>query len=121
MNRGEVWWVELGERRRVVLLSDDGRAVQVVEPSGVDIDGLGIEVPVLDGVVRVGFPRPGFTLCTWETTVTVDDLLERAGTVPQAKLDEIEDALRAEPPAPSPDAVTRLGEIRDALRRAAAG
>lgn len=117
MNRGEVWWVWFGERRRVVLLSDDGRAVQVVEPSGVDIDGLGVEVPVLDGVVRVGFPQPGFTLCTWETTVTVDDLLSPAGRASEAELDEIEEALRAEPPASSPDAVARLAAIRDALRR----
>ncbi|MDH6492276.1 RHS repeat-associated protein [Streptomyces sp. SAI-127] len=35
-----------------------------------------------------------FTPCTWLTTVSQDDLIERAGVLSSAKLSEIEDALR---------------------------
>jgi mRNA interferase MazF len=105
VQRGEVWWVEFDERRLVVLLSGDDasgiRAMQVVAPAGVDISGLGVEVAVgaveglpFEGVLRLAFPRPGFTPCTWLTTVAQDDLLERAGALSPAKLSEIEDALR---------------------------
>ncbi|WP_408994348.1 type II toxin-antitoxin system PemK/MazF family toxin [Streptomyces sp. 1268] len=105
MQRGEVWWVEFEERRPVVLLSgDDGsgiRVMQVVAPAGVDLTGLGVEVAVgvveglpCEGVLRVALPRPGLTPCTWLTTVSRHDLIERAGTLSSAKLSEIEDALR---------------------------
>ncbi|MFD9326226.1 type II toxin-antitoxin system PemK/MazF family toxin [Streptomyces sp. NPDC060065] len=129
MQRGEVWWVEFDERRLVVLLSGDDasgiRAMQVVAPAGVDISGLGVEVQVgaaeglpLEGVLRFAFPRPGFTPCTWLTTMSGDDLIERAGVLPSAKLTEIEDALRLCEHAKerTPATTARLSEIRDALR-----
>lgn len=105
MRRGEVWWADFGERRPVVLLSEGAnaefRAMQIVEPVTVDITGFGLEVTVgaaeglpLEGVVRVAFPRPGITPCTWLATVTERDVTERAGVLSPAKLDEIEDALR---------------------------
>ncbi|NGN93052.1 type II toxin-antitoxin system PemK/MazF family toxin [Nocardioides sp. KC13] len=103
MQRGEVWWVEFDERRPVVLLSgDDGSGIevmQVVAPAGVDLAGLGVEVAVgeglpCEGVLRVALPRPGFTPCTWLTTLSRDDLIERAGTLSAAKLGEIDEALR---------------------------
>lgn len=105
MQRGEVWWVQFDERRPVVLLSEDDtsgiRAMQVVAPAGVDITGLAIEVTVgtdeglpLEGVLRLALPRPGFTPCTWLTTVSRDDLIERAAVLSSAKLSEIDDALR---------------------------
>ncbi|MEV5514399.1 type II toxin-antitoxin system PemK/MazF family toxin [Streptomyces flaveolus] len=105
MQHGEVWWVEFDERRPVVLLPGDEasglRVMQVVAPAGVDISGLGIEVAVgatdglpFEGVLRFAFPRPGFTPCTWLTTVSRDDLVERAGVLSSVKLREIEDALR---------------------------
>ncbi|MFJ6510538.1 type II toxin-antitoxin system PemK/MazF family toxin [Streptomyces sp. NPDC091406] len=105
MQRGEVWWVEFDERRPVVLLSGDDasgiRVMQVVAPAGVDLSGLGVEVAVgateglpLEGVLRVALPRPGLTPCAWLTTVSRDDLIERAGALSSAKLGEIEDALR---------------------------
>ncbi|MEU9861902.1 type II toxin-antitoxin system PemK/MazF family toxin [Streptomyces sp. NPDC047971] len=134
MRRGEVWWVDFDERRLVVLLSEDGasgiRVMQVVAPSGVDIGGLGVEVRVgateglpLDGVLRVAFPRPGFTPCTWLTTVSRDDLIERAGVLPSAKLGEIEDAVRLaeQERERTPETTAKLGEIRDALRRGGGG
>ncbi|GHB84044.1 hypothetical protein GCM10010347_63720 [Streptomyces cirratus] len=105
MQRGEVWWVEFDERRLVVLLSVEDasgiQAMQVVAPAGVDISGLGVEVRVgameglpFEGVLRFAIPRPGITPCTWLTTVSRDDLTERAGVLSSAKLGEIRDALR---------------------------
>ncbi|MFF5007742.1 type II toxin-antitoxin system PemK/MazF family toxin [Streptomyces phaeochromogenes] len=129
MQRGEVWWVEFDERRLVVLLAADDasriRAMQVVTPAGVDISGLGVEVQVgameglpFEGVLRFAFPRPGFTPCTWLTTVSQDDLIERAGVLSSAKLSEIEDALRLGEQAKeqTPATTAKLSEIRDALR-----
>src|SRR5579862_7958919 len=125
MRRGEIWWVEFDERRPVVLLSSEGPsgflAMQVVAPADTDLTGLAIEVAVgaaeglpFDGVLRVALPWPGFTPCTWLTTLSRDDLIERAGTVSAAKLTEIDDALRASEQAaePAPDAAARLSEIK---------
>jgi mRNA interferase MazF len=105
MRRGEVWWVEFDKRRPVVLLSGEDpsgfRAMQVVAPAATDISGWGIEVAVgvqeglpFDGVLRFAFPHPRFTPCTWLTTLSRVDLIERAGAVSAAKLSEIDDALR---------------------------
>ena len=129
MQRGEVWWVEFDERRLVVLLSGDDasgiQAMQVVAPAGVDITGLGVEVVVgameglpFEGVLRFAFPRPGSIPCTWLTTVSRDDLIERAGALSSAKLSEIEDALHLGGQAKEPTAATtaKLSEIRDSLR-----
>jgi mRNA interferase MazF len=129
MRRGEVWWVDFDERRPVVLLSEEEaygfRVMQVVEPAGVDIGGLGVEVAVgaldglpCEGVLRFAFPRPGFTPCTWLTTVSRDDLVERAGALSSAKLGEIEEALRGSGPQRewTPATAAKLGRIRDTLR-----
>ncbi|WP_327668654.1 MULTISPECIES: type II toxin-antitoxin system PemK/MazF family toxin [unclassified Streptomyces] len=97
--------MEFDERRPVVLLSGDDasgiRVMQVVAGAGVDITGLGVEVAVgavdglpFEGVLRFAFPRPGFTPCTWLTTVSREDLIERAGVLSSAKLSEIMNALR---------------------------
>ena len=105
MQRGEVWWVEYDERRLVVLLSGEDasgiQVMQVVAPAGVDITGLAVEVAVgareglpCEGVLRFAIPRPGFTPCTWLTTLSREDLIERAGALSSAKLGEIDDALR---------------------------
>jgi mRNA interferase MazF len=130
MRRGEIWWVAFDERRPVVLLSGEGpsgfRAMQVVAPADTDISGWGIEVAVgvqeglpFDGVLRFAFPHPGFTPCTWLTTLSRDDLIERAGAVSAAKLSEIDDALRASERRTewTPAAAARLSEIKDSLRR----
>lgn len=106
MECGEVWWVDFDERRPVVLLSDEEssgfQAMQVVAAAGVDISGLGVEVAVgplegvpFEGVLRFAFPRPGFTPCTWLTTVAQDDLVERASVLSAAKLSEVGEALHA--------------------------
>ncbi|MEV1173766.1 type II toxin-antitoxin system PemK/MazF family toxin, partial [Nonomuraea sp. NPDC049784] len=56
--------------------------------------------------------------CTWLTTVSRDDLIERAGALPYAKLNEIEDALRLAGQAKerTPATTAKLSEMRDALR-----
>ena len=101
-------------------------AVQVVAPADTDISGWGIEVAVgieeglpFDGVLRFAFRWPGFTPCTWVTTVTREDLIERAGEASAAKLSEIDDALRASEHGGqwSPAAAARLSQIRETLRR----
>ena len=134
MHRGEVWWARFDEPRPVVLLSDDEpsgfRAMQVVAPADTDISGLGAEVAVgiqeglpFEGVLRVAFPRPGFTPCTWLTTLSRDDLIERAGALSPAKLIEIDDALRAserrtEWPRRPDSARSRIPSVlRDSSRR----
>ncbi|MER6194381.1 type II toxin-antitoxin system PemK/MazF family toxin [Streptomyces cyaneofuscatus] len=129
MRHGEVWWVQFDERRLVVVLSGDEtsgfRVMQVVAPAGVDISGLGIEVTVgageglpFEGVLRLAFPRPGLTPCTWLTTVSRDDLMERAAVLSSAKLSEIDDALRLaeQPQERTPATTAKLSEMRDALR-----
>lgn len=52
------------------------------------------------------------------TAVAQDDLLERAGVLPFAKLREIDDALQLaeEPQEQTPEATARLSGIKDALR-----
>ncbi|MFJ7326226.1 type II toxin-antitoxin system PemK/MazF family toxin [Streptomyces cyaneofuscatus] len=134
MRRGEVWWVQFDERRLVVLLSGDEasgfRVMQVVAPAGVDISGLGVEVTVgageglpFEGVLRLAFPRPGLTPCTWLTTVSRDDLIERATVLSSVKLGEIDDAFRLAEQAEerTPATTARLSEMRDALRRGELG
>jgi mRNA interferase MazF len=129
MQRGEVWWVEFDERRPVVLLSGEEasgfRAMQVVAPADVSISGLGVEVAVgaiegllFEGVLRFVFPRPGFTPCTWLTTVSRDDLIEQAGVLSSAKLSEIEDALRLSGQVTewTPATAAKFSEMRNALR-----
>ena len=105
MQRGEVWWVDFDERRPVLLLSDEEpsgfQAIQVVAPASTDITGVASEVAVGNveglafegGVVRVALPRPDLVPCTWLTTLSRSDLLEPAGALPLAKLEEITDLL----------------------------
>jgi mRNA interferase MazF len=134
MQRGEVWWVEFDERRPVVLLSEDESsgfvAMQVVAPADADISDLGVEVAVgvreglpFEGVLRFGYPWPGFTPCTWLTTLRRDDLVERAGALSSAKLSQIDDTLRAVGRRTewTPAAAARLSEIKDSLRRRTQG
>ncbi|MFF7445777.1 MULTISPECIES: type II toxin-antitoxin system PemK/MazF family toxin [unclassified Streptomyces] len=134
MRRGEVWWVEFDERRPVVLLSGDDasgiRVMQVVPPAGVDITGLGVEVAVgaeeglpFEGVLRFALPRPGFTPCTWLTTVSREDLIERAGVLSSAKLSEMENALRLGEQTKewTPATTERFSEMRNALRLSGLG
>jgi len=129
MQRGDVWWVEFDERRPVVLLSGDEssgfQAVQIVAAADVSLEGLGVEVAVgaadglpIEGVLRFAFPRPGFTPCTWLTTLSSGDLIEQAGALPDAKVAEIVDAIHLceQPRAWTPDTAAQFNEIKNALR-----
>ena len=130
MQAGEVWWVQFDVRQLVVLVAvgeePEMRGIQVVAPSGVDLTGLGVEIEVgaaeglaVDGVVRIGFPRPGYHPCTWLTVLRRDDLMERAGRVSSAKLTEISQALSdAEQMREwSPQDRARFDQLRDAAVR----
>jgi len=69
-------------------------------------------------VLRFAFPRPGFTPCTWLTTLSSGDLIEQAGALPDAKVAEIEDAIHLceQPRAWTPDTAAQFNEIKNALR-----
>ncbi|MWA16203.1 type II toxin-antitoxin system PemK/MazF family toxin [Streptomyces sp. BA2] len=94
MQRGEIWWADIDERRPVVLLSGEAsefRAMQVVVPAGIELGGVAAELAVgaserlpLEGVLRVALPRPGLIPCTWLVTLTRKDLVERAGVLSSA-------------------------------------
>jgi mRNA interferase MazF len=105
MQCGEVWWVDLDERRLVVLLSGEEasefRAWQVVPAADVDIGGVAAEIALgladglaVEGVVRIALPRPGFIPCTWLVSVSRENLLERVGVLSKEKLSAIFDLLR---------------------------
>ena len=136
MERSEVRWALLGERRPIVLLSGDEqtelRAMQIVAPAtaeqkrgfvvlpgdeaaesrllqqaigsagpGSGIGGIGIEVEIgirdglpHDGVVRLALPHHSQIFCTWLVTLTRDHLIERAGVLSRAKLEQLTNALR---------------------------
>jgi mRNA interferase MazF len=129
MGRGEVWWAEFDQRRPVVLLSEDEPsgllAMQVVAPADADITGLGIEVAVgiqeglpFEGVLRLVFPRPDFTPCTWLTILSRDELIERAGSLSPEKLSEVDAALRAGEHRTelTPASAATLSKMMDSLR-----
>jgi mRNA interferase MazF len=106
IHRGDVWRVRWeAEHRDVVVLSHDDaghvRAIQIVAPAQMDITGIAIEVHLgsaegLDyaGVVRAALPRPPRILCDWIVTLAAADLIERLGTLPDAKLVGLDDMLR---------------------------
>jgi mRNA interferase MazF len=73
---------------------------------------------LFEGVLRFVFPRPGFTPCTWLTTLSRDDLIERAGVLSPAKFSEIEDALRLSGRVRewTPATAAKFSEMRNALR-----
>jgi mRNA interferase MazF len=132
VERGEVWWALVDQRRPVVLLSGgpELRALQIVAPATaeqkrgfvvltgeqacdaeemgriVDAAGsaagaVGVEVEIGPdeglspaGVVRLALPRDGTVFCTWLVTLTPEYLIERAGVLSPAKLNELDNALR---------------------------
>jgi mRNA interferase MazF len=103
VQRGEVWWADIDERRPVVLLSEGAsefRAMQGVAPAGTDLGGMAAELAVgaseglpLAGVLRVALPRPGLIPCTWLLTLTRNDLVEQAGVLSPAKLGDLQELL----------------------------
>lgn len=104
MERGEVWWAQVDERRAVVLLSHTSgelSAMVVVAPASTDISGVAVEVKLGigeglpdNGVVRVALPRPDRINCSWLVTLRPTDLIEQAGVLSPPKLREFDQLLR---------------------------
>jgi mRNA interferase MazF len=105
MDRGEVWWAHIDEKRAVVLLSRDVSgelmAMVVVAPASTDISGIAVEVRIGireglpgDGVVRVALPRLGKINCSWLVTLRPADLIEQVGVLSSTKLREFDKVLR---------------------------
>lgn len=95
MKRGEVWWTNVDKRRPVVLLSRneayDVRAMVVVAPVTTTTRGFALEVKLGR---REGLPRDCVLNCDWLVTLPKVDLLERAGSLSTAKIEQLDEALR---------------------------
>ena|ERR1700761_6058779 len=103
--RGEVWWAQVDGMQPVVLLSGDRereiRAIFVVEPAGVDIEGVCVELPIGGdegladaGVVRVATPQEGAIPCNWLVTLGEADLVTRVGALSAEKRQELTRMMR---------------------------
>jgi mRNA interferase MazF len=80
--------VDVDERRRIVEeAGPDARAIGIEVFFGAE-EGLG-----KSGVVRVALPKDGKIFCTWETTVSVEFLIEKIGVLSPAKRHELDIAL----------------------------
>ncbi len=98
MKRGDVWWVRFPEpigRRPAVLISRDQayrvRAAVTVVPLTRTVRGIPVEVPLgpADGV-----PRPSVANADTITTVPKDTLEEYLTTLPPAKMEALETAIK---------------------------
>ena len=82
MNRGEVWWAEVGRKRRPVLVLtrpeviDVREMVTVVEITGT-VRGLAVEVPLSESVADVA--EGSVVNCDGLHTVRRSSLSQRAG------------------------------------------
>jgi mRNA interferase MazF len=81
--------------------ADDRTRERIIAAAGPGSGAVGAEVSIgtpeglpFDGVVRVAFPREGQIFCTWETALTAEDLIERAGMLSAEKRRELEIVLR---------------------------
>jgi len=95
VKRGEVWWAQVDKRRPVVLLSRNEayalRALVIVAPVTTTVRNYAVEVSVGR---REGLPKAGVINCDWLVTLPKADLLERAGRLSGAKLEELDRALQ---------------------------
>jgi len=95
LKRGEVWWAKVDKRRPVVLVSRDEayevRSLVLVAPATTTIRGYAVEVKIGR---REGLSRDCVINCDWLVTLPKEDLLERAGALGRAKLQQLDDALR---------------------------
>jgi mRNA interferase MazF len=90
-----VWWARVDKRRPVVLVSRDEayavRALVIAAPVTTTVRGYAVEVRLGR---REGLPRPCVVNCDWLITLPKSDLIERAGVLSRAKLDQLDAALR---------------------------
>lgn len=98
MNRGEVWWVEFPPptgRRPAVLVSRPQayavRASLTVVPLTRTVRSIAVEVPL--GPTE-GVPRPSVANADSITTVPRSAILNYIGTIPRAKLEDLERAIK---------------------------
>jgi mRNA interferase MazF len=94
------------EKRGFVVLSGEEAAdprvlQQVLGSVDAGVAGVGVEIQVgaleglpAGGVVRVGLPRDGRIFCTWLVTLPRESLVEQAGVLSGATLDQLTNALR---------------------------
>jgi mRNA interferase MazF len=104
VTRGEIWWVEVDDRRLVLVLSttdDDVRAIMIVPPAERLVDGIVEEVRLgaddglrSAGAVRVAFPSETFIPCNWLVTLPRHVMTERVGTLAADKLTEVDSLLQ---------------------------
>ena len=92
MTRGEVWWAELGGKRRPVLILTrpeviDVRALVTVAEVTTTIRGLAAEVE-LDHAA-IGLPSPSVVNCDGLHTVAKTLLRERAGSLDGATIHRV--------------------------------
>jgi mRNA interferase MazF len=94
MKRAEVWWAQLDERRPTVLISRQEayavRATVLTVPVSTTIRGFATEVRL--GRAR-GLPKTCVANCDVIEAVPKTDLIERAGALKGAKLEELDAAL----------------------------
>jgi mRNA interferase MazF len=104
---GDIWTVAFDLLRPVVLLSGlengDFRCVVAVAPADEDISGVAVEVALglNNYVIRVALPRAGQINCTWVTTSSPGDFVEKLGSLSSEKLEEIENLIRVGDELPS--------------------
>jgi mRNA interferase MazF len=98
LQRGELWWADLGPpagERPVVLLSRNEayakRASVTVAPVTTRIRGIRSEVALGS---EHGLPRPSVANLDDITTIRIAVLSRRVSLLPLAKISEIEDALQ---------------------------
>jgi mRNA interferase MazF len=95
MNRGEVWWARAEKRRPVVLCSRpaayDVRSRVIVAPVTTLMRGGAVEVWIGR---EAGLPQAAVVNCDELVTMPKADLIEQAGVLSSAKVEELDRALR---------------------------
>ena len=92
MNRGDVWWAEVGQKRRpVVVLTRpeviDVRAMVTVAEITTTIRGLAVEVPI--GVPEAGTAETSVVNCDGLHTVRRSSLTRRAGELDERTMRDV--------------------------------
>ena len=92
MKRGEVWWAELGRKRRPVLVLTrpeviDVRELVTVAEVTTTVRGLAVEVPV--EATEVGLPERSVVNCDGLHTVRRSSLVRRAGGLDEGTMQEV--------------------------------
>ncbi len=92
MNRGEVWWAEVGRKRRPVLILTrpeviDVRELVTVAEVTTTVRGLAVEVPV--EATEVSLAERSVVNCDGLHTVRRSSLVRRAGRLDEGTMREV--------------------------------